>query len=95
MDYPLAIAIALPTATFIVTCGSIIGKAISRNKPGCPTPSVSRKELNGILNKKFEKVVYTNTCDAVSEGIKSEMKLTRETLAKGIEDIKEEIRNSK
>ena len=92
MDYPLAIAVALPASTFIVMCGTLVGKSMNKNNPNS---SVPRKVLDGILNKKFEHVVYTDKCNAVSEGIKSEMKLTREMLEKGIESIKREIRNNK
>jgi len=92
MDYPLAVAIAFPASTLIVTCGTLIKIAMNRNRPA---PPVSRKVLDGILNKKFEKVVYIDRCDAISDGIKSEMALTRDVLEKGIKSIKEEIRNNR
>lgn len=92
MDYPLAIAIALPASTFIVTCGSLVGRVIHKDKSEDSSPGVSRKILDGILNKKFENVRYTGECEAISSGIKSEMKLTREVLHDGFEAVREEIR---
>lgn len=98
MDYPSAIAIAVPTSTFIVTLGALIRKLMSKDKsgtPAAPVSSVTRQELNGVLNKKFENIVYADRCDAITKGIRNEMKLTRETLVKGIEDIKQEIRSNR
>lgn len=96
MDYPLAIAIAIPASSFIVTCGSLIGKAMNRNKYDVTSsPPVSRKVLDSILNKKFEKVRYVGECEAISDGIKNEMKLTREVLHDGFEAVREEIRSSR
>ena len=92
MDYPLAIAIALPASTFIVTCGSLVGKALKRKSFGDTSVGVKRTILDGILNKKFEHVRYIGECDAISGGIRNEMTLTRKTLEKGIDDIKTEIR---
>ena len=93
MDYPLAFAIALPTSTFIVTLGSLIGRYI--NKKPNSSGSISRRDLDGILNKKFEHVVYDGECGAISKGIRNEMQLTREALEKGLSDIRDEIRSAR
>lgn len=103
MDYPLAFTIALPSSTFIVTCGALVGKYLTRNSSN---GGVSRRILDGILHKKFEKVVYDDTFKAEIKairqevklevkGIHNEMELTRKALEKGLEDIREEIRSSR
>lgn len=92
MDWPMAIAIAIPGSTLIV---SVTAGVIAKSKRQNPGSGVSRRDLDGILNKKFEKVVYDPTCLARVGGIEKELKLTRSALEKGIDEIKRELRNAK
>jgi len=53
MDYPAAIAIAIPTSTFIVMVGTVIKS--KRNNPGNQKDFIERKEFvavtGGITNE--------------------------------------------
>ena len=96
MDYPLAITIALPASTFIVTCGTLIVKKMNRDESGdTSSPSVSRGLLDSILDKKFKNVRYVGECKAISEGIGKEMSLTREVIHDGLEAVRKEVELSR
>ena len=59
MDYPTAIAIAIPMSTFIVTVGVIFFRKSHGRNPN----SISRKDLDVILKDKLEGIVHLDVCD--------------------------------
>ena len=81
MSYAEAIAIAVPSSTFIVT----IGWGIIRYK-GNNSGSSGKANNSYVGRKEFV---------AVIGGIATELKLTREGLTAGINDLKDQIRGLK
>ena len=85
MDYAFAVAIAIPLSTFIVTVGVIVVKSLKRNNPGIQKAGINSNLLKDLVRRK--------ECDAISEGIAKELKLTREELLRGIDNLGKEIRS--
>ena len=81
LGYAEAIAIAIPSSSFIVTLGCVIVK-YKRGNSGPPKNSnnsyVGRKEFAAVVN-----------------GISTELRLTREGFKAGIDEVKEQIKGLK
>ena len=85
LGYAEAIAIAIPSSSFIITTGCIIIKYRKNNKSNA-SPSTSGNKNSFVREE---------TCNAISARIASELKLTREGLTAGINDLKAQIRGLK
>lgn len=90
MEWPLAIAIAMPTSSFIVMGGSVILKSMG-NKKDSKQGGVSRKELDNILEKKLDGIVYEDTCDATQKRIEQKIDLMVKNVTDKMDMVEDNI----
>ena len=55
---------------------------------------VTRKELDEILEKKMDGVMYTDTCDARFEGLKDLIELGNKNTVKQVDDLKKSFNDT-
>ena len=92
MEWPLAITIAIPASSFIVMSGSIILRSMN-NKKGSKQKEVPRKELDSILERKLDGVIYEDTCDATQKRIEQKIDLMVRNVTDKMDMVEKNICN--